>query len=86
MADQRVSVRDRVRAIDHLEALAFQLNRASSWAADQDCETEADMLESAARSVLAACHLLGRPLRRDPPPERWQAGRVSLGRFCPALG
>lgn len=72
MADQRISVHDRVRTIDYLEWLAFQLNAAASWTGDAGCETEADLIEQAAKSILASCWLLSRPVRAALPPERWQ--------------
>jgi hypothetical protein len=37
-------------------------------------ETEADMIETAARNLLASCWLLERPLRPKPPPEQWHDG------------
>jgi hypothetical protein len=62
-----------VQALDRLNALAWELNQIGSWLADNpSTETPSDMLEQAARSVLAACWLLERPLRPQPPPERWQ--------------
>ena len=52
--------------------VAWELNSAASWLGDEVHETEADMLEQSARSILAACWLLSRPFRRQPPPDRWQ--------------
>ncbi len=72
MTDGRISVRERVRALERLSDLAFELNRAGSWLGEGGAETEADMLEQAARSILAACWLLSRPIRGEPGPERWQ--------------
>lgn len=74
MPDPRISVRQRVRSADYIEWLAFEANKAAAWLAEQGLETEADMTESAARSLLAACHMLNRPLRPQLPPERWQGG------------
>jgi len=68
----RISVRERVAALDALEALAWQLNQAGAWLGECGAETETDMLEQAARSILAACWLLSRPIRGEPGPERWQ--------------
>ena len=45
MPDQRISVRDRVRAIDALEALAWQLNAAAAWLRKAGCESESDQLD-----------------------------------------
>jgi hypothetical protein len=58
-------------AISHLELVAWQLNGLANWLGDDGHETEADMAEGAARSILAACWLLSRPFRRDLPPDRW---------------
>ncbi len=38
MADQRLSVHDRVTAIDHLERMARELNLVASWLGEQGCE------------------------------------------------
>jgi hypothetical protein len=72
MADQRLSVHDRVAALDRLDKLAWELNSAAAWLSGNGIETEADKLEQAATTVLAACWLLSRPIRAQPPPERWQ--------------
>jgi hypothetical protein len=72
MTDGRISVQERIRALEALEAIAWQLNAAGAWLGECGAETEADMLEDAARSVLAACWLLSRPIRPDPPAGRWQ--------------
>jgi hypothetical protein len=52
--------------------VAWDVNAAASWLSREGHPTEADMLEQAARSILAACWLLERPFRAQPPPERWQ--------------
>ena len=70
MTDGRISVRERVAALERLNDLAFELNAAGSWLGECGSETEADMLEAGAN--LAACWLLSRPLRPDPPADRWQ--------------
>ena len=72
MPDTRISVRHLVAALASLEATAWELNQAAAWLSEQGRETEADMLEQAARDVLAACWLLERPIRPQLPPERWQ--------------
>jgi hypothetical protein len=69
----RISVRDRVQAIDQLNQAAFWLNDVSVWLGSRGAETEADMAETAARNLAAACWLLSRPLRAEPPPDRWQS-------------
>jgi hypothetical protein len=74
MADQRLSVHDRVAALWHLDRLAREANQAAAWLSGAGFETEADMTEQAARSILAAAWLLERPLRPQLPPERWQDG------------
>jgi hypothetical protein len=56
----------------HLERTAWDLNQAATWLGDEGHESEADMIESAARSILAVCWLLSRPFRPQLPPERWQ--------------
>ena len=75
-----LSVHDRVQALTAMEANAVELNAIAAWLSKAGAETEADMLEQAARSVLASCWLLERPLRPQPPPERWEAG---TGQFVP---
>lgn len=72
MTDGRISVRERMRALERLNDLAFELNAAGAWLGECGAETEADMLESAARSILSACWLLERPIRPDPPAGQWQ--------------
>lgn len=72
MTDPRISVHDRVRALQALEHLAWQMNQAAHWLGEAGMETEADMIEQAARSVLASCWLLERPIRPQVPPGRWQ--------------
>jgi hypothetical protein len=71
MADQRISVRDRVLAIDALERMSGELNLIAGWLGEQGAGVEADMAQAAAHSALAACWWLSRPLRQPPPPERW---------------
>ncbi len=72
MTDGRISVRERMRALERLDRLAWELNQAGAWLAECGSETEGDMIEQAARSVLSACWLLSRPVRGEPGPERWQ--------------
>ena len=72
MTDGRISVRERMAALAALEKAAFDLNAAAAWLAEGAAETESDMVETAARSILAACWLLSRPIRFQPGPERWQ--------------
>jgi hypothetical protein len=59
-------------ALASLEATAWELNKAATWAANEGHESESDMIEDAARSILAACWLLERPFRPQLPPSRWQ--------------
>jgi hypothetical protein len=70
--DRRISLHERVLAVDRLEAMAFEANQIASWLARSDLETEADKTELAATHAAAAAWLLARPLLRDPPPQRWQ--------------
>ena len=73
MPDRRVSIHDLVSACDWLDWAAFRLNGAAVWASDEaDDETAGDLLNEAAVRVLAAARLLDKPLRADPPPQRWQ--------------
>jgi hypothetical protein len=69
---ERMAVRDRLAAIDHLELSARYLNSLAAWLAEAGAEVEADMVQSAAHSALAACWWLSRPLRSPPPPEAWK--------------
>jgi hypothetical protein len=73
--DKRLSVAERLAATGWLEAVAFELNQIAAWLGGYGVETEADMTERAARDLLAACWLLSRPLRAEPPPERWHSGQ-----------
>ena len=72
MADQRVSVHDRVQILDQLDATAWWLNKLAGWLASRDVESEADLLDQAAKDIATACWLLSRPLRAKPPPEQWK--------------
>jgi hypothetical protein len=71
MPDQRISVRDRLTVISNLETAAAFLNATSAWLAELGAEVEADAVDHAAKSLLATCWWLYRPLRPPPPPERW---------------
>ena len=71
MSDRRISVHDRVSAIDHLEQMALELNQIASWLGREGCEIEADAVNDAAKSLLASCWWLDRPLRAQLPPQRW---------------
>jgi hypothetical protein len=46
-------------------------------------ESEADLLDRAARDIAAACWLLERPLRAQPPPEQWATGPSVPSRQVP---
>ncbi len=71
MLSQHLSVRDRVLAIDALEKLAREINLISAWLAEAGAEVEADAANDAAKSLLACCWWLDRPLRVQLPPTRW---------------
>lgn len=71
-ADKRITRQERVRTIDYLAWLASEANKAADWLGDAQLETEADLVEQAARTLLASCWMLERPLRAQPPPARWQ--------------
>ena len=62
---------DRVAATDHLERVALDLNLVASWLGQAGCEPEADAVNDAAKSLLAACWWLSRPLSPRLPPQRW---------------
>lgn len=81
MPDSRISVHDRVAAIDHLEAAALDLNQVAAWLGQAGCEPEADAVNDAAKSLLAACWWLNRPLSPRLPPQRWQ--QPGMGRSVP---
>jgi hypothetical protein len=72
MSDTRLTLHQRVAAVDNLDRLAREANRAASWLSDQGFETEADMIEDAARDIMAAVGLLSRPIRPQLPPESWR--------------
>ncbi len=72
MDDKRLSIYEHVTALDHLERLGFELNRAASWLSERDFESEADLLNDAAKDTMAVVGLLSRPLRPQPPPSGWQ--------------
>ncbi len=87
--DKRLSLRERSQALVALDQLAWQLNQAAAWLSGLGVETEADMLEQAARSTAACCWLLSRPFRAQPPPDRWQGADQGIspaadGRLAPA--
>jgi hypothetical protein len=64
--------RQLLAALAHLERVAWDLNSAATWLGDEGHETEAEMIEQSARSILAACWLLYRPYRKELPPGQWQ--------------
>ena len=72
MTDRRISIHDRVLALDRLNALAFEVNQIGAWLATNGVETESDKLELAATHIAAACWLLERPIRARPAAEKWQ--------------
>ncbi len=72
-----VSVRDRVRAVEALEAMAWEANRIAAWMSLTGAETESDMAEAAAVRLLACAHMFERPIRARLPPERWRDGSVN---------
>jgi hypothetical protein len=71
MPDRRLSVHDRVLAIDRLEAMARELNLIGVWLAEADCETEGDMTNDSAKALLGVCWFLSRPMNPRLPPQRW---------------
>jgi hypothetical protein len=73
--DRRITLHERVLAVDRLEAMAFEANQIASWLAANDLETEADKTELAAVHLLAVVALLERPIRPQLPPGRWQRQR-----------
>jgi hypothetical protein len=93
MTDRRITVQDRVRPLGRLDGLARELKAAAAWLRDSGLETEADMLEQSARSILAACWLIERPIRRirtrsdgSRPLGTWPSTATNTGtdrRMCP---
>jgi hypothetical protein len=75
MPDRRLSVHDRVAVLGHLERAARELNLVAAWLGSLGVESEAEMIDGAARDLLAACWLLERPLRPKLPPSRWHDGQ-----------
>jgi hypothetical protein len=71
MTDRRLSVHDRVAVLGHLERAARELNAVAAWLGSLGVESEAEMIDGAARDLLAACFLLERPLRPKLPPQCW---------------
>ena len=69
--DRRLSVHDRVLAIDALEQRARDLNLMAAWLSEQGCEVEADAIDTASKNLLACCWWLSRPLNPQLPPSRW---------------
>ena len=68
---ERISVRDRMAACDHLESVARYLNGLAAWLGEHGAEVEADMTNDSAKALLGVCWWLSRPLRPGPPPESW---------------
>lgn len=67
-----ISVHNRVIVLDSLERTARYLNLLASWLGEQGAaENEADMIDGAARDLLAAAFLLERPLKPKLPPQQW---------------
>jgi len=81
MSDQRITVRDRVQALERLNAVAWELNQVATWLAQAGIETEADMINQAAKDLLASCWLLERPIRARPAPERWSQPQQAVNGY-----
>ena len=75
MMDRRISLHERVYAVDSIDWLARQVNLWAAWLAEHDFEDEADKLEQHAEGVMAVVGRLSRPIRPQLPPERWQDGQ-----------
>lgn len=71
MPEIRISVRERVRVIADIEAMAHYANSIAAWLGEQGLETEASAVDDASKSLLSACWFLDRPLRSQLPPQRW---------------
>lgn len=69
--DNRLSVHDRVQVLQQLENGATWLNALAAWLGERGVESESDMIDQAARDLLAAAYLLERPIRPKLPPQRW---------------
>lgn len=66
MAD-RLTVAERVQAIEHLGKLAETLNEAAVWLGNLDAGAPAELAEQAAEKLAAACWILQSPVRgREP--------------------
>jgi hypothetical protein len=72
MADNRITIHDRVRALDYIEWLARENNRAAAWLAEHDFEDEADDLQDAAKIGMSVVGRMWRPLLPQLPPGRWE--------------
>jgi hypothetical protein len=79
MADRRISIRDRVQILDQLDATMWWLNKLSGWLASHDIESEADLLDQAAKDIATASWLLSRPIRAKLPPEAWRQPATEPG-------
>jgi len=83
MADRRISVRDRVKVIEDIEGTANYLNSIAARLGEHDLEVEANAVDDAAKSLLAAWWWLSRPLRPQMPPQRWQQPTCREGMSVP---
>ena len=66
MAD-RLTVRQRVEAIEHLGAIAESLNDAAIWLGNADAHACAELAEQAAEKLAACCWILGSAIRAREP-------------------
>lgn len=79
MTERRVSVRERVQILDQLDATMWWLNKLAGWLGERGVESEADLLDQAAKDIATACWLLSRPIRAKPPPEAWRQPQQADG-------
>jgi hypothetical protein len=61
----RLTNRERLAAVDALEAIEEQLGQCAGWLDDANEVRAAAMIMDAQRSLLAACHLLQPPTPRE---------------------
>jgi hypothetical protein len=69
--DPRISVHDRLYAIDNIAWLAREYNRWAAWLSEVGFEDEADDLQDGAHRGMSVVGRMSRPLLPKLPPEKW---------------
>ena len=72
MPDPRLSVHDRVYAIDSITWLARACNRWAAYLGEKGFEDESDDLQDMAHRGMSVVGRMSRPLLPRLPPEQWQ--------------